>query len=64
MCFNNVYDVDRSDQGRRSMTLDHRAGWFNVNLTQTRVIWEEKPSTEKMFQPGWPVGKLEGHFLN
>lgn len=37
---------------------------FYADLTQTGVIGEEETSFEKMAPPGWPVGKLVGHFLD
>ena len=35
-----------------------------VNLTQARVILEERTSAEKMFLLDWPVGKPVGQFLD
>jgi hypothetical protein len=41
------------------------AGWFCVNLTQSRVIKKEGTSIEKKTPPhNWSVGKPVGHFLN
>ena len=34
--------------------------WLHfVNLTLTKVTWEEGTSTKKMFPSNWPIGTLE-----
>ena len=38
-------------------------GQFLSNLTQTRVTWEERPSTEELPQLDWSVGMSVGHFF-
>lgn len=42
----------------------HCAGYFYINLTRARVIWEERNSTEKMPPIDWPVCKPLVHFLD
>jgi hypothetical protein len=35
-----------------------------VNVVQTRVIWEEGKSNEKVPLSGWPVGRVIKHFID
>lgn len=34
-----------------------------VNMTQTRITWEEKTLTEELPPSDWPAGKSEGSFM-
>lgn len=38
--------------------------FFFVTLSQTRAIWEERTSIEKIPSSNWPVGKPMGIFMN
>lgn len=40
------------------------SGQVSVNFTQSRVIWEEKTSKEKMSPSAWYVGESVGHFFD
>lgn len=64
---NKFTNVSQDDFGLQVLLLDSGcansgAGYYYVNLTQTRVIKEEGTSTEKMPQD-WLPGKPVGYFL-
>lgn len=45
-------------------TTSNSVDKFFVTLSQTRAIWEERTSIEKMLSSNWPVGKPMGIFMN
>lgn len=40
------------------------AEWLYVNLTQTKLLLEERPSVERMAPADWSVGETVVHFLD
>lgn len=51
-----------SDHDFNMMGQNNCAGWFYVDLTQVRVIWEERTLIEKMLPLDWSMGKPMGTF--
>lgn len=54
--------VGSSLSSEKSLSYGRRV--IDLNLTQTRLNWEEGISAQKMPPSDWPAGKTVAHFLD